>query len=82
MRARSVLPSWRGTGRRSILLVTDAKHMRRARGAFVRVGLEVAPAPTMLSELGWGQPWDRYRKFYSALHEYGGLAYYWARGWI
>jgi uncharacterized SAM-binding protein YcdF (DUF218 family) len=65
-----------------VILVTDAKHMRRARGAFVKEGLSVIPAPTMTWELWWGQPYDRYRKFAGALHEYAGLLYYWWRDWI
>ena len=65
-----------------IALVTDAKHMRRARATFVREGLIVSPAPSMLWELGWEQPIERYRKFHGALHEYAGLLYYWWRGWV
>lgn len=65
-----------------ILLVTDAKHMRRARAAFAHEGVTVAPAPSMEWELWWGQPYDRYRKFHEGSHEYVGLLYYWWRGWI
>ncbi len=65
-----------------IALVTDATAMRRARAAFVREGIAVSPAPSMLWELGWEQPYDRLRKFQGALHEYGGLLYYWWQGWI
>jgi uncharacterized SAM-binding protein YcdF (DUF218 family) len=65
-----------------ILLVTDARHMRRARAAFVHEGVTVAPAPSMMWELWWEQPYDRYRKFHAATHEYAGLLYYWWRGWI
>jgi uncharacterized SAM-binding protein YcdF (DUF218 family) len=65
-----------------ILLVTDGRHMRRARAAFVHEGVTVAPAPSMVWELWWEQPYDRYRKFDAAAHEYVGLLYYWWRGWI
>lgn len=64
-----------------ILLVTDAKHMRRALASFRPTGLPVSPAPSMRAEIWWGQPYDRYRKFLDGLHEYGGLLYYWSRGW-
>jgi uncharacterized SAM-binding protein YcdF (DUF218 family) len=66
---------------RRILLVTDAKHMRRALASFGRTGLSVSPAPSMSAEIWWGQPYDRYRKFLDGVHEYGGLLYYWWRGW-
>jgi uncharacterized SAM-binding protein YcdF (DUF218 family) len=65
-----------------ILLVTDAGHMRRARGAFLHEGMTVSPAPSMRWVLWWEQPYDRYRKFDAATHEYAGLLYYWWRGWI
>jgi len=65
-----------------ILLVTDAAHMRRARGAFLHEGMTVSPAPSMPWVLWWEQPHDRYRKFDAGMHEYGGLLYYWWRGWI
>jgi uncharacterized SAM-binding protein YcdF (DUF218 family) len=65
-----------------VLLVTDAGHMRRARAAFAHEGVTVAPAPSMPWMLWWEQPYDRYRKFDSATHEYVGLLYYWWRGWI
>ena len=65
-----------------VLLVTDAGHMRRARGAFLREGMTVSPAPSMRWVLWWEQPYDRYRKFDAATHEYAGLLYYWWRGWI
>lgn len=65
-----------------VLLVTDAGHMRRARSAFVHEGMTVSPAPTMPWALRWEHPSDRYRKFDAITHEYGGLLYYWWRGWI
>ena len=76
--ARLLLPS----GRNHVLLVTDGKHMRRARGAFERAGLRVSPAPAMQWELWWEQPYYQYRKMDGAVHEYVGLLYYWWKGWI
>ena len=64
------------------LLVTDAAHMRRAAGAFRRQGLSVSPVPADPWALGWETPMLRMRKFWSAIHEYGGLLYYRYRGWI
>lgn len=39
-------------GVRSILLVTDALHMPRARAVFLRTGLKVIPAPTNYQSRG------------------------------
>jgi uncharacterized SAM-binding protein YcdF (DUF218 family) len=65
-----------------LLLVTDAVHMRRAAAAFRKEGLSVSPAPVDPWALGWETPELRRRKFRAALHEYGGLLYYWWKGWI
>jgi uncharacterized SAM-binding protein YcdF (DUF218 family) len=65
-----------------VTLVTDAFHMQRARKAFEREGLQVFSAPTMLWQVGGERPSIRLAKLDSVLHEYGGLAYYWARGWL
>jgi len=65
-----------------LVLVTDAKHMWRARAAYRKQGAIVIPAPAMGWEMWWGQPYDRYRKFLGAVHEYSGLAYYRWMGWV
>lgn len=72
----------RSRGWKGVVLVTDAKHMARATGAFAREGVHVSPAPSMMWEMWWDRPYDRYRKLHGAIHEYGGLLYYWWRGWI
>ena len=65
-----------------VLLVTDAAHMRRAMATFRAQGLTVSPAPADPWNLGWESPQVRLRKFWAALHEYGGLLYYRWKGWI
>jgi uncharacterized SAM-binding protein YcdF (DUF218 family) len=65
-----------------VLLVTNAVHMRRAVSAFRAQHLSVSPAPADPWALHWETPGIRLRKFWGALHEYGGLLYYWWRGWI
>ncbi len=65
-----------------ILLVTDAAHMRRAVGAFRVQHLSVSPVPADPWALNWETPGIRLEKFWEAFHEYGGLLYYWWRGWI
>jgi uncharacterized SAM-binding protein YcdF (DUF218 family) len=71
-----------------ILLVTHAWHMRRARMAFERVGLQVVPAP-----IGYvGEAGDTVAEFipstralvasYHAWHETIGLAWYHVRFWL
>jgi uncharacterized SAM-binding protein YcdF (DUF218 family) len=65
-----------------LTLVTDAFHMQRAMKTFQREGLTVFSSPTMLFEIGGENPSIRLAKLDSVLHEYGGLAYYWARGWL
>jgi uncharacterized SAM-binding protein YcdF (DUF218 family) len=65
-----------------VLLVTSAPHMYRAVLAFRREGVEVLPAPVQTREglrYFTGGP---LALFFAALHEYGGLATYKARGWI
>lgn len=72
-------------GATRILLVSHPNHMLRAKWTFERAGFTVHPAPI---------PWDRLPKrefsiglarigiLQSVLHEYGGLALYWWRGWL
>jgi uncharacterized SAM-binding protein YcdF (DUF218 family) len=73
--AREVARLMAGYGASSILLVTSPVHMRRAKLCFERQGVEVSCAPTP----------GRLREALMAkevLHEYLGLAYYRAVGWI
>jgi uncharacterized SAM-binding protein YcdF (DUF218 family) len=76
----SALCRQRGIDR--VLLVTDAIHMRRAVGAFRAQRLAVSPFPADPWALHWETPDIRLRRFWGAIHEYGGLLYYWWKGWI
>jgi uncharacterized SAM-binding protein YcdF (DUF218 family) len=62
-------------GARAVLLVTSPLHMRRARLCFEKQGIEVscAPTPRLAHETLFAK---------EVLHEYLGLLYYRARGWI
>jgi uncharacterized SAM-binding protein YcdF (DUF218 family) len=72
----------RARGWTRILLVTDASHMRRATRSFRKEGLNVECSPTLVWYLGGAQPWLRFARVSTLVHEYAGLAYYWWRGWI
>jgi uncharacterized SAM-binding protein YcdF (DUF218 family) len=78
----------RDKGFQRVLLVTSALHMRRAAGAFRAVGLEVVPAPTDFSVLGTGRlpnllpDAGSLEATTATLHEWIGLSYYAARGWL
>ncbi|MCU6432539.1 YdcF family protein [Undibacterium sp. Jales W-56] len=69
-------------GVKRILLVTDAMHMRRARIAFERSGLQVVPAPTMFLADSEGESWNLFataenmRRSHYALYEWLGLLRY------
>jgi uncharacterized SAM-binding protein YcdF (DUF218 family) len=65
-----------------VVLVTDATHMRRARMAFAHEGVSVSSVPTMTWMIGGEKPSIRLAKLGAVLHEYVGLAYYRARGWV
>jgi uncharacterized SAM-binding protein YcdF (DUF218 family) len=65
-----------------VLFVTDAVHMRRAGGVFRAQHLSVSPVPADPSALNWETPQIRLGTFWGAFHEYGGLLYYWWKGWI
>lgn len=70
-------------GWRTVALVTDAGHERRALASFRKAGLTAYPvSPPAIWDLGGEQPSARLRKLGTLLHEYGGLAYYRWRGWI
>ena len=73
----------RRDGVSSVILVTDAMHMRRARRAFERAGLVVTPAPTFYVESAPFDPTrlmptvENLRRSHYALYEWFGLAWYW-----
>ena len=73
--AREVARLLRAERARAVLLVTSPLHMRRAKLCFEKQGVEVSPAPT---------PRLAHETLYAkeVLHEYIGLAYYRALGWI
>lgn len=77
--AREVAALLRARGERRVLLVTSTLHMRRAKLCFESQGLDVAPAPVRHAP---GEPPVRASIVAQALHEYLGLAYYRAAGWI
>lgn len=72
----------RNRGWQRLVLVTDGTHMRRTRLAFRHEGLQVTSEPTRMWVIDGDQPWIRLEKLDAIAHEYGGLLYYRARGWI
>jgi uncharacterized SAM-binding protein YcdF (DUF218 family) len=68
-------------GSPSILLVTSPLHMRRATLCFAKHGVSVGAAPVPEASASGERP-GRASLVSQALHEYIGLAYYRARGWI
>jgi len=77
--AREVARLIGGDRERSILLVTSALHMRRAKLCFERQGFAVGAAPVPVIT---GEPPVRASVVAQTLHEYLGLAYYRVAGWI
>jgi uncharacterized SAM-binding protein YcdF (DUF218 family) len=74
-------------GIRSVVLVVDAKSMPRAAASLRKAGIHVIPAPSEFREFGPFREellpsWKAIRRNESTLHEIGGLAWYWLRGWI
>jgi uncharacterized SAM-binding protein YcdF (DUF218 family) len=66
-----------------VVVVTDAAHQPRAIGSFHRAGLAATPvSAASVWDLGAAQPSVRARRVGVLAHEYGGLLYYWYRGWI
>jgi uncharacterized SAM-binding protein YcdF (DUF218 family) len=65
-----------------LAIVTDDTHMRRARLAFVHERLQVSSEPTRMWQILGERPTVRLAKLGAVVHEYGGLLYYRARGWI
>ncbi|MFZ6843714.1 YdcF family protein [Undibacterium sp. RuTC16W] len=76
------------SGIKRVLLVTDAMHMRRARMAFERNGLQVVPAPTMFLADTDCAPWNLFtsaenmRRSHYALYEWLGLLWYRVEAWF
>ncbi|MDG2306332.1 MAG: YdcF family protein [Candidatus Binatia bacterium] len=77
--AEEVASLVRKRGEPSILLVTSAIHMRRAKLCFQKQGVDVGAAPVPRIE---GEPPERASVVSQALHEYIGLLYYGLRRWI
>lgn len=77
--AREVALLLRARGATGVLLVTSALHMRRAKLCFERRGIAVGAAPVAAAP---GEPAVRASIVAQALHEYLGLLYYRALGWV
>ena len=69
-------------GARRVLLVTDALHMRRARGLFERAGFAVRPVPTDTGLLRARQPERRLLLTRAVAEEAAALAYHRAFGYL
>jgi len=94
--ARNLYPVLQEKGFKRVLLVTSAMHMPRSIGVFRRLcpGIEFIPAPTdFLVTERIPTPWYRQLTaviptprnlfdFSEVMHEYLGMAYYKARGWM
>ena len=81
--ARFVVPMLESAGIRTVVLVTDASHMRRARALFVAAGMPVISAPTdyyasaPLSVLSFIPNTNALRRSAFTVHEW--LGYLWLR---
>ena len=71
----------RARGWTRLVLITDASHVKRASLAFRKQGLTVAPAQTLLWKVGGATAPLRVERVGTLMHEYGGLVYYWWKGW-
>ena len=69
-------------GARTILLVTDAFHMRRARDLFQRQGFVVRPAPTSTGILLTAKPEERVRLARIVGQEFAAFVYHKAFGYL
>jgi uncharacterized SAM-binding protein YcdF (DUF218 family) len=77
----------RGHGIRRIVLVVDARSMRRAEACFRKEGIDVVPAPSKFVYISatlrdWLPGWTAIRGHELTLHETLGLLVYRWRGWI
>jgi uncharacterized SAM-binding protein YcdF (DUF218 family) len=79
----------REQGTRRVMLVTDARHMLRASLCFKKQGIHVVPAPCNYLTYQFRNRWENYwpspsgaAQFQEAFHEWLGLVYYRARGWL
>jgi len=76
----------RGIG--ACVLVTSDLHMRRALATFRRAGLDARPAiardplDAQRAALQWLPTPQGMEYFREVVHDYAGLAWYWARGWL
>jgi len=83
-----VAPALRKLDVDRVVLVTCDTHMRRALAAFRATGVDPVPAaaPNPLSEhslIDWVVPTTQGLEFSATVvHEYAGLLYYGARGWL
>jgi len=94
--ARNLYPILQEKGFKRVLLVTSAMHMPRSIGVFNRLcpGIEFIPAPTDFRVTERiPKPWysevvaliptpKQLSDFSEVMHEYVGMAYYKARGWM
>jgi len=69
-------------GVRSVLLVTDVLHMRRARDLFLRAGFLVRPVPTDQGTLTAGRAEDRLRLARAVAQELAALGYHKLLGYL
>ena len=66
-----------------VVLVVEAKAILRAERSFKKYGIAVSPAPSAYTRVTTLLPNSTaIRDNGDTLHEFGGLVYYWARGWI
>lgn len=74
----ALIRDWPG---KKVLLTSDC-HMRRARRAFARAGVETSPAP--MPDIGkrWNHWVDRWASIAAVAGEAGKFVYYELRGWI
>src|SRR5262249_43645080 len=77
----------RSKGGSPVALVVEANSMTRARLAFQKAGIDVAPAPTAFTQLtrdysDWWPGWQGIRANGTSIHEMVGIVWYKLRGWI
>ncbi len=82
-----IAPMVRALGVQHVVIVTSDTHMRRSLGTFRAVGVNGVPAiaPEPRQPDGWSE-WilpapNALKRNGEALHEIGGIPYYWLRGW-